>query len=201
MENGLVTPTLIVLCGWPVSGKSTLAKRIAEFFGIRHIDIDDTIRTPILGKPAPNDGTSPEVNKHDIQEMSASYDILFATIDAFLKRGFSLVATATLSSKKWGQDRLWALCEQHQQAKARIIWCKPELTDEELAARMTERAKHYTGATSDPKRVRELQGRYEPIVIPHLELNTAPPNTVEESLAQALDYIFAEDPASESATS
>lgn len=185
-------PTVGFFGGLPCSGKSELARRISQRLGWRHIDIDENIRLPIFGKPTPNDGTDPAINARDIKEMSGSYDILFATIDTFLTKEMSLLVTATLSSKKWGQDRLVALMEKHPKANLRVIWCKPQLTDEELAARLKERcAKGYVGATTDPARVRELEKRFEPIVIPNtLVLDTSHSSEIEKCTQMAFCHIL-----------
>ncbi len=164
----LETQTLIVLAGWPGVGKSTVAKILAERFNIRHIDIDDDVRTTYFGVPPANDGTDPEIDKRDRAEMGGSYTIFFGLIEGFLQAGRSLIVTSTLSSKKHGQDRLMAICAKYPHARLRLLWLKPDLDDEEIKRRLDQRmAAGYTGGTRSVMRIRELEKRYEPIVIPH----------------------------------
>jgi predicted kinase len=185
----LQTETAIVVCGIPASGKSTIAKILAKTFDVRHYDIDDDCRVPAFGQPIPNDGIDPVIDARDRDEMAGSYSILFGYVDGFLRARKSIIATCTLSSNRWGQQRLGAIYQQHPEARTKMIWCKPKLTDGELQERLNERtAKDYTGATSSVTRIRELEGRFESIVLPHLELDTAKPIGV--CVEKTLDYIF-----------
>lgn len=130
----LHNPTLIFFCGFPTSGKSATAADLAEVLGLHVLDIDDNIRTPILGKPTPNDGTNPEIDARDKKQMGESWNLLFHVVgEAYLKNNWSLIVTATLSSKKYGQDRLEEILRKYPRARIRLIWCNPkDMTDEEI---------------------------------------------------------------------
>lgn len=182
--------TLVAFVGWPASGKSELARRIATILNERHIDIDDDARVPYFGKPVPNDGTDPAIKARDDAEMAGSYNILFGLVSGYMRAGRSLIVTATLSSKKWGQDRLKSVYEQYPNAKVRVIWCKPNLTDTELEERLSARSANYTGATSSVSRLRELEKRYEEIELPHLELDTSMPENIGGCVDEAIAYIL-----------
>lgn len=197
----LKQPTLVVFCGWPSSGKTAVAEKIKVILNangspIRHFDIDEDVRTPHFGKPTPNDGTDSAIDAQDKNEMGGSYRILMGLVDGYLKAGRSILITATFSNKKWGQDVLAGVCGQHPHANVRIIWCNPTLTDEELAARIAEKVwSGYTGATTSVARIRELQKRFDPIKLQgSIAINSGPPNTVNMSVEEALDYILSPQP-------
>ncbi len=79
---------------------------------------------------------------------------------------------------------------ENHNARLRIIWCKPELSDEELQRRIDLRmASGYTGGTRTAARIRELERRYEPIILPHLVLDTASPHDPISPVETAIDYI------------
>ncbi len=47
----LPTSRLALFCGWPLSGKTTLAHAVAELLALYHLDIDTGIRVPVFGAP------------------------------------------------------------------------------------------------------------------------------------------------------
>ena len=192
----LTAPTLIALVGLPSSGKSTIARLLSEMLNVRHLDIDDDARTPYFGEPVANDGTDPAIDKQDRDEMAGAYDILFGLMQGFLHAGKSVITTCTLSSEKYGQRRLEAMFEtlKAQNEALRLpnhLVQAAELSDAELQERIDERLKGgYTGATRSAERVRELEKRFNPIILPHLALNTAAPYKPGASAMTALEYIM-----------
>lgn len=183
----------MLLVGHPGSGKSKIASLLLEMIGggIRHYDIDD-VRVENFGKPADNDGTDPEIKARDDREMAGVYNIMLGKIDGFLRAEHPLMITCTLSSKKWGQDRVLKICSRYPNAKVGVVWCCPDITKDQLAERFQNRDEEgYLGATQSVDRAWELRERYEPIVMPnHLKLDTGPAHTPEECVKLVLDYIL-----------
>lgn len=91
--------TFLAIVGPPGTGKSTLAALVAKATSIRHVDIDDNVRTLYFGKPRANDGTNSEIERLDRLEMAGSYDIFFGIIEGFFHAEKPLIATCTLSSE------------------------------------------------------------------------------------------------------
>lgn len=186
----LIDPTLIMLVGPPGTGKSTLAGIIHPQLGVRHWDIDE-IRELFFGKAVSNDGTDAAIKARDDAEMAGTYNILLGVIDGYLRAGHSLMLTCTLSSKKWGQDRVKVICERYPQARIRIVLLWPEIALEDLRARFAGRAQSgYIGATTDPDRAWELRNKYDHIELPHLTLDTGPAHTPQACAAEAVRYIL-----------
>lgn len=187
-------PTMIFICGWPFSGKTSLAKRVRDELNGHHIDIDD-MRWLAIGKPHPHPNKSPELTRKDEQEMGGAYRLVFTTIDWHLEMGRSILATATLSSKPHGQEKLRAVYEKYPAALVRIIQCVPENDTPEAVAEMMAKRDFgedgYKGTVNSSERYYEVKGRYHPIELPHLKIPTwGSGMTIEDELKLALIYIL-----------
>jgi len=187
-------PTLIVIYGWPFSGKTALAVALRKKLDIHHIDIDE-VRALMVGIPYPHPDESPELMKRDGQEMAMAYRLLTAGANENLTFNRSLIITATFS-RKIGQQMLLDLMAKHPDAQLKVIQCVPQGdTDEEVARRMVNRdfgQNAYVGGVNSVKRYKEVKGRYEPIELPHLELLTwgsKNEGNIEAEVTKALEYI------------
>lgn len=194
--NEIKKPTLIVVCGWPFSGKTTLATALREELGVHHVDIDE-VRTLMVGLAHPHPNESQELMKRDGQEMAMSYRLLLAGAHENLAAGRPLIITATFS-RKVGQQMLLELMAKHTDAQLRIIQCVPRGdTDEEVARRMASRKfgqGAYMGAVNSVERYKEVKARYDRIELPHLEMPTWGSGiTVQDEISAADDYIVTSD--------
>jgi len=195
----LIAPTLVSLVGVPSSGKSTIATILKNTLGVRHLDIDADVRAPYFGVPPDNDGTDETIARRDRIEMAGAYDILFGLMQGFLRAGRSLITSCTMSSEEHGQRRLdamfTALKSKNRDLLLRVIWCKPELSDQDLQSRIEARlASGYTGATTSARRVRDLEALFNAIVLPHLVLNTVAPDDPSTSAKIAIEYVVNPQP-------
>lgn len=184
-------PCLIVVCGWPVSGKSTIAERLSKELKIHWIDIDD-IRRIIFGIPHPHPDQSPDLQVRDSQEMAESYRLLMRGVDLHLKYNRSLIITATFS-RKTGQDALRKTYEKYLAAQVKIIQCKPTpLDDAAVEKRINNRGfgEKYVGGVNSLARYHEVKNRYEPIELHHIEIDTS--GNVSQCVETALKFIAAD---------
>ncbi|MEK7147094.1 MAG: zeta toxin family protein [Patescibacteria group bacterium] len=186
--------TLIFICGWPFSGKTSLAERVRDELNVHHVDIDD-MRWLAIGKPYPHPNESPELMKKDGQEMGGAYRLVFTTIDWHLETGRSILATATLSSKPHGQEKLRAVYEKYPLARVKIIQCVPQGDTSEVVARLMGKRDFgesgYRGAVNSPERYYEVKGRFNPIELPHLEILTwGSDNEIKDEVKLAMGYIL-----------
>src|SRR5882724_11512886 len=101
MNNMTSQPMLIVICGWPLSGKNTIAAGIAHHLAMHYIDIDRDIRRPIFGMPNPQPNRSPDLMRRDHDEMLGSYKILWCSADIHLSLGRDLCVSCTLSREAY----------------------------------------------------------------------------------------------------
>lgn len=190
----LTGSALIFVCGWPFSGKTLLAEHLRDNLHVHHVDIDE-LRWLAIGKPYPHPNESPELMKRDGQEMGGAYRFTFNVIDWHLETGRPLIATATLSSKPHGQEKLRAVYEKYPDARVRIMQCVPENDTTEAVAKMMANRKFggggYKGAVNSPERYFEVKGRYNPIELPHIVIPTWGSGwTVVDEVRLATDYIL-----------
>lgn len=98
MEDQLIVATLFIMCGFPFSGKSTLATRIVEECGLQRVSVDEI--NAELGV-----GANPE-QPITQAEWDRTYTIFFRRIDGLLRRGRSVIAdTAGYSRSERDQLR------------------------------------------------------------------------------------------------
>lgn len=186
--------TLIVICGWPMSGKTELAQGLSQELGVHHVDIDD-VRWMAIGQPHPHPDSSPELAQRDRQEMGGAYKFLFNIIDWHLFHKRSVIATATLSRKQGGQTEVERIYKEYPDILLRVIQCMPEHdTPEAVAQLMTKRefgaAGGYKGAVNSPERYFEVKQRYQPIELPHRKISTwGSKQSVKDGVQWAINYI------------
>lgn len=190
----LYSPTMIFICGWPFSGKSSLAERVKQALSVHHLDIDD-MRWLALGKPYPHPNESEDLMRRDRQEMGGAYRLVFATIDWHLEQGRTILATATLSNKPHGQEKLYSVCKKYPDARVRVVQCVPQGDTPEVIARMMSQRDFgevgYKGAVNSPERYFEVKDRYHQIELPHVKVATwGSGNSIDDELRVALDYIL-----------
>lgn len=150
------------------------------------IDIDD-IRFTCFGPPNPYPATEQELEK-DRAEMLGSYRMLFAATTANLQMGRSLIISATFSRKSYWLELL-ASIPRHP---IKVIWCRPQNdTDEEISARLARRrfGENCWSSVNTLDRYKEVKGRFQAPTLPHLTLDTSPPNSVEDCVARAIEYL------------
>lgn len=183
-------PTLIVVCGWPLSGKTTIAKIVAKRLGIHRIDIDE-LRHLCIGLPHPHPNTSPELMKKNNLEMGVAYELLLHVADIHLRLGRSVIIIATFS-KMVGQEDLLAVLKNHPEASMRIVWCFPFDDNEEEIKRRLARGfgEGYVGGVNSLERYRETKKGFESIALPHIKIDTSSLVTQHECVTRAIGYII-----------
>ena len=127
-------PFLTVVAGRPGSGKTTLARALAQQFRcplISRDEIKEGLVNSLASASAETDATQRHAN-----------DVFFNTIELLLQRGVTLVAEAAFQHKLWS-PRLQLLLPV---AKTRIILCS---IDPQLA-----RSRHIQRGLADPERER-----------------------------------------------
>ena len=189
-------PTLIVVCGRPLAGKSTVAKilqkKLADGGEKVHWNDIDEVRRLLVGLPYPHPNESHELTMRDGQEMGAAYRFMNNAADWHLANNRSLIMTYTMS-RKVGQDQISALTDKYAAtARVVVIYCEPvNDTEEEIMTRLSRGFGEggYVGGVNSYGRYKEVKDRFEPIELPHCTLDTSPPNTPEQCAQAALDYL------------
>lgn len=178
-----MTQHLIVVCGLPLTGKSTIAQFLSSQLRMHHVDIDTHVRIPLLGPPDPNPYKSPEAEAASQAEMGECYDLLIHATRSNLTLGRSLIITATFSSLR-SRENLTHILWDYPSLKLPIIVCgcwteRGEVEQNEIKRRLEARTfgKNYFGGCNSVEHYLAEKKRYAPWTdtIPHLKLDTFPP--------------------------
>jgi predicted kinase len=130
-------PLLTIVSGRPGSGKTTLARAIAQ-----------AIRCPLISRDEIKEGLVNSGLAHSDATQRLANEIFFDTIEQLVRRGVTLIAEAAFQHKLWA-PRLEPLLTV---TKTRIILC---VANPELA-----RSRHIQRGLNDPQRER-FHGDYE----------------------------------------
>lgn len=155
------------------------------------MDIDD-VRKSIFGLPYPCPEESDEMDSRDRLQMKGAYDILLQAADIHLTHGWSIVISATFSSKRWGQDRISAIAGKHPTARLRVLHCRVANNIEtEIKLRLSRRqfGVNYFGAANSWERWQALENRYEAIELPHFTIDTSKSGVMPQNITEVMQYI------------
>lgn len=183
--------SLTVLCGWPMSGKTTVARGLAEKLNRHWIDADD-IWVLCFGKPNPNPVTDEEKVK-DGQEVCRTYQLLIAAAEKNLEMGRSIIISAPFS-RQVGWFDVTEMLKRFPEVHLKAIWCRPSADgNTEISARLANRQFGVNCWSSVNSQDRYLAGRqkFESPTVPHLILDTSPPHTEAETTDLALLFVQA----------
>ena len=178
---------IAVVCGWPLSGKTTLARILADDLDIAYVDIDEHVRLPVFKLPNPHPSNKEEM-KMDGLQMKWSYYLLYTAIDGYLEIGKSVIVTATFSRARYWEPVVASLAK-YPEARFKVIWCRPNDSESMIEERLSQRefGVNYWSAVNSYERYKEIRDRYEPITLPHLLLDTS--RSIGECRAEAIGFL------------
>jgi len=178
------TQILVALCGCQFTGKTTIGDRLREILGIPFVAVDRL--RPLLFGPSRMYVGNREL---DDFQLSRAYPAMAGVVERLLTLGESLIVEGTFSRQDYQQEVLVDLPGRYG-IKTRTILL--EIPDEKTLSVVRERAESRrngndpSAATTidDYLRVKE---RFEPLVVPHLRVDTTEP--LETCLSRILDYL------------
>lgn len=197
-----MNPKLIIVCGLPLTGKSTIAEALSQRMDVWHIDIDINIRYPIFGPAPKNAHGDPKAGEEMREQMFFSYETLCHAICFFLSHKKSVIATATFSKNKYwkllfASFRKYLTEEQFANVDLKVILCEVLGMDEqeereEIERRIAERRAKgtYAGGCRDTDHYFGDKIIFEKPLpsITYLILNTSPPDNTKRCVDVALSY-------------
>jgi predicted kinase len=98
-------PTLYVFCGLPASGKSTLARHLAETLAISHLQTDQIRKERESGPAIPLEHVVPYdqgIYRQELRQLV--YARMLAMAQDQLRHGRSVILDGSFSRRKWRED-------------------------------------------------------------------------------------------------
>lgn len=169
---------LVIVCGSPFSGKTTIARKLSQDLKIKYIDIDK-IRELFFSNLHPFPEHSKKIFDQHNREMLVSYDLFFHYIINFFKLENKLIAGATFSSKiSWLNIK--KILDKVGDINLKIIKCEIKGENKkEIERRLKSRglAKNiYEGKVDYFQHYLNVKGRFDDILFPYLCLYTSKTN-------------------------
>jgi len=170
---------IILFCGLPLSGKSTLARKLVHCLKVPYFDIDD-IRQRFFQNPRA------EISREkSLFQMSISYEALFLTTEMLSELGHDVVISATFSGERSQQNIIEISKRNNARLKAIYCHAPDEIIKKRLDQRENNKESFSTCRTwnhyvSDKERFKLLQ------VNPLLVIDTSVPQ--EESLKRIIGF-------------
>jgi len=183
--SGGVKPMLLIVCGLPGTGKSTLARGVAERTGFVHL-ASDVVRKELAGlKPGEARPESYGEGIYSEHFTERTYAELARRAEGLLKHGRSVITDATFSKKRYLKKVMDAA--DRAGAKAQIIECFA--SNSTVRARLEER-RWAVGNVSDADRRIYLgkKAAFEEIQGPHIV--AAAERTLQENLLKVFRALF-----------
>lgn len=181
-------PRIWVICGMPATGKSTIAKALAQILEIESIR-SDLVRKKIFGlKPHERGGVLFEEKIYSSSAGSLTYGKLLCLAQQEIENGSSVILDATFSRAKHREDLI--LLAKDKGIKPVFIECTAE--DKTIKERLLRRQS--TPSVSDARldHFEGLKARYEPFTVDenarHIMVDTTFP--LDKCIRQILIQAF-----------
>jgi hypothetical protein len=130
-------PRLFVFCGAAGTGKSSLARAVADALGLEVVRTD-TVRHRLVGAREP--GAEPGRGIYDAATTARTYEAVFETADRLLRESVSVALDGTFR-RAAERDRAVQLAQRHG-AELLFVYCHcpPELAQRRIAERLAQHA-------------------------------------------------------------
>jgi predicted kinase len=160
---------LVILCGLPGTGKSFLARRLADQLPALIVE-SDLVRKQLFPQP-----------DYSFEESRYTHRVAHLLIEDALQKGFNVISDAT-NLAEWHREALLRIAQRtHARFVIVQITAPGTVIQERLTRRRTDRAPHdHSDATWQV--YEKLKPAFEPIAGPHLVIDTS--GDLEAALAK-----------------
>jgi predicted kinase len=146
---------LILVCGYPGVGKTTLANELASFINARVLSADK-IRKELIEKP-----------NYSKEEKKLIYDILILIANYLHNAGINCILDATFNTQQSRED----IKKRLNLRKDQFIIIECVCPEELIISRLKSRKKGYSDA--DESIYRKIKEKYEPVQENHITVDTS----------------------------
>ena len=177
-------PTLWVVCGLPASGKSTLAKALADVYDLKVIR-SDVVRKELFAHPKePSGNRDFEEGVYSAYATEVTYNHLFALAREILKKGHDVIIDATFSRDLHRREAL----RMAAQSQALTVFVECRATESILAERLLRRETEPSISDARLPHLKRFKQRYEPIadIEPAIHIPVDTKASIEACLRQVL---------------
>jgi len=167
-------PVLVMLCGLPGTGKSYLARRLAEHLPFVIIETD-FVRKTLFSPPT-----------YSARESALVHRVCHTLIEKLLRKGLRVIFDAT-NLVEFQREYVYRLAE-HSGAKLVIVkTVAPEEVVQERLHKRRQRRDAHDISDADWSVYRRMKRRQQPIARPHLVVDTS--RDVEKAVRKILRVI------------
>jgi len=179
--------TVIAIMGLPLSGKTTLGKKLSEKLGLHFIDIDDG---PANCAPPRNSSpySSEEKRNYERNRMVICYRVLHEAVAANLSAGNSFLISATYARQRSQKFLINAVRKSGGNLK--LVWCHFDDQAREISKRIEDRKdRGKIGGCRSLSHYLDDKERFEGTNLSHIQVRLDSLEDLEESIAKISDYI------------
>jgi predicted kinase len=180
-------PTIWVVCGLPASGKSTIAKAMADILNVKILQ-SDRVRKQLLGVPPVVPRVLPfETGIYSKEASSLTYGKLIMLAQKAVEKGGSLILDATFS-RRHQRDEVIRLARDMD---TNIIFIECEASYEMLKKRLAEREKIACISDARLPHLKQLTAHFESL--DELQSDLYMKINTDESLDDCMRKILSHD--------
>lgn len=191
MSAGTDRPLILVLCGWPLSGKTSTAVHLQRRLDLHLADVD-RIAHAALGPPEADWRATEAGRRRNLNRMAMAYDMLHHAVRVHLEvaeppRSLLVVSTYSRASS-WRY--LQQILEPHPRARLEVAWlCPVDDSPETVERLLAQRSDAYLGACTSAAEYFDVKERFEPPTLPHLRVDSWLRNSAEGCADRVEDYL------------
>ncbi len=180
----MACPVIWVTCGMIATGKSTVAKKLAELFSIPSISSDEIRKTLFEDLPEKSGETGFEKGMYTPEATSLVYGKMLVTAQAALEKGRSVILDATCRKQKERQDMLQLAAD----TGANIIFVECRCPDREIKTRLKNREHQSTISDARLEHFAAIKKKMDPF--DHLSEDVHMPVRTDQPLDNILEILL-----------
>ncbi len=195
MTGDTERPLILVLCGWPLSGKTSTAAHLQRRLDVHVADVD-RIAHAAVGPPEPDWRATEAGRRRNLNRMAMAYDMLHHAVRVHLE--VAEPARSLLVVSTYSRTSSWQYLQQvlapHPQVRLEIAWlCPVDDSPETVERLLAQRSDAYLGACTSTAEYFDVKERFEAPTLPHLRVDSWLRNSPQACAGQIADYLRSQE--------